>query len=99
EVAVTLPAVSHGTTDGTVLADESTGLAAPAPVGPVIETIMKPGPTGVSLPLRLIVGLNRAFEYGAGCFGPPGRWLSGPLGKTFLGWTGLAFLVAAGAWL
>jgi len=87
------------TSDETTLEAKVTAMASTPPAGPVIQTITRRGPSNASLPLRLIVALNRAFEGCARYFGPPGRWLAGPHGKTFLGWTGLAFLLAAVGWV
>jgi hypothetical protein len=85
--------------DETALAAKVTAIACTSPNGPVIQTIARRGPSNASLPLRLIVAVNRAVEGCAGHFGPPGRWLAGAQGKTFLGWTGLAFLLAAVGWV
>ena len=47
---------------------------------------------------RSLVWSNRTFDRGAAQLGRPGRWLRGPRGRTWLGWMGVVFLVAALAW-
>lgn len=42
---------------------------------------------------------NRAFDRGAGLFGPPGRWLSGRAGRNLLGGGGVLMLAASAALL
>jgi hypothetical protein len=66
--------------------------------GPVIQTLRKARPLPAPLPLRLVLTLNRAFDRCARIFGAPGRWLCGPEGRTLLGWTGIALLIAAATW-
>jgi hypothetical protein len=66
--------------------------------GPVIQTFRPTRPPATPLPLRLVLTLNRAFDRCAGLFGFPGRWLRGPEGRTLLGWTGIALLIAAATW-
>jgi hypothetical protein len=45
-----------------------------------------------------LVGVNLLFDCLTFPLGPPGRWLRGDSGRLFLGWTGLALLVAALSW-
>lgn len=42
-----------------------------------------------------VVGLNRSFDLSTRLIGPPGLWLRGEQGRTFLGFTGLALLTSA----
>ena len=49
--------------------------------------------------LRPVATCNRAFDIGASYLGPAGQWLSGPAGRSFLGWTGILLLAASLAWL
>lgn len=45
--------------------------------------------------LRPLVWINRTYEVLVGWAGPPGRWLAGPRGKTFLGLVGVLCLLGA----
>ncbi len=42
-----------------------------------------------------LVAINGAFDGCMTWLGAPGRWLGGPRGRTWLGWTGLVLLAAA----
>lgn len=48
--------------------------------------------------LRPLVWSNRAFDRCAGHLGASGRWLRGPRGRTWIGWSGVALLASAVAW-
>jgi hypothetical protein len=50
-------------------------------------------------PLRPLLWINLAFDYGTGWLGPLGCWLRGPLGRGVLGWGGLLLLVGALVWI
>jgi hypothetical protein len=52
----------------------------------------------VSGPVRLLMWTNRAFDRCAVRLGPPGRWLRGPHGRAWIGWSGIALLATAAAW-
>jgi hypothetical protein len=41
---------------------------------------------------------NRAFDRCAGHLGASGRWLRGPRGRAWIGWSGFALLASAAAW-
>jgi hypothetical protein len=48
--------------------------------------------------LQPLVWSNRAFDRCAGHLGASGRWLRGPRGRAWIGWSGIALLAGAAAW-
>jgi hypothetical protein len=59
----------------------------------------EPAVTTVRWPLRPVVAFDHAFYRSLSVFGPPGRWLGSSLGRTLLGFVGLACLAGAAALL
>jgi hypothetical protein len=47
---------------------------------------------------RILLAMNRSYDRGTDRLGPLGRWLRGEMGRSLLGWIGLAMLVVALAW-
>ncbi len=64
---------------------------------PVVITAL-PAPIFVPRVLRPLVRINNLYDATTRWLGPPGRWLRSQ-GRTLLGWTGLALLIAAAAWV
>jgi hypothetical protein len=56
-----------------------------------------PPPRSGSVP-GLLLAINWIFDCITHIFGPLGRWLRGVEGRAWLGWTGIAMLLGAGAW-
>jgi hypothetical protein len=87
-VEQSIPRVASDTANQPVHPDESK-----LPAVPVSEHIC------VSWWLLPVWWVNRAFDGAIGWLGPPGRWLRGHQGRTFLALVGLFLLAAALAWL
>jgi hypothetical protein len=68
----------------------------PAPMRPPLGPAPSPPPAPVAWWLRALYRSNDLFDRAAGQLGAPGRWLCRPAGRAVLGWTGVAFLAAAG---
>jgi hypothetical protein len=49
-------------------------------------------------PVQVLMWTKRAFDRCASRLGPPGRWLRGPHGRAWIGWSGIALLATAAAW-
>lgn len=73
------------------------------PYSPAVTTL----PGGKPLPdapqrrewvLRPLLWTNRFFDRASYLLGPAGRWLRGDLGRTVLGWCGLAMTAGAVGW-
>jgi hypothetical protein len=94
-----IPEVPATTTalDPPPAADESLAFPALGPLPP--PTRPQPRVKGpIPLGLRPLLWPNQAFDRYAAALGAPGRWLSGPSGRSVIGWTGLLLLAAAAAW-
>jgi hypothetical protein len=59
-----------------------------------------PRPAGPPVPLLLLplAWLNSLFDAAVLVFGPPGRWLRSPIGRSLLGYSGLLMLLGGLAW-
>jgi hypothetical protein len=70
----------------------------PAPI-PQPRPAYRPSvPPPAPLVLLPLVGINRLFDGFVIGFGPPGRWLRSPAGRTFLGVSGLMMTAGGVAW-
>jgi hypothetical protein len=92
--------------------DEPLPAAAPSREAPEDSSVMEPLPRSdehfrtttvrrsrqVGWWLRPLLWSNRTFDRCTVHLGKRGRWLRGPRGRAWLGWTGLFFLVTAVAW-
>jgi hypothetical protein len=68
------------------------------PVRPTWTQALPTAPPTPRGPMKWLVEINDTFEGFTAWLGPLGRWMQGEQGRSFVGWSGLAMIVAALLW-